>query len=257
MGMIGAAFGVGFVVGPALGGLLATRGASLPMFVAGGLALTNALLALRFLPESLPVQRRTGSARPLLGPARLRSLLALPGPLRALFAASFLTTLAFAGTEATLALWANRQMGFGPRGVALMFAYIGIIAAVSQGGLAGWASGRWGERRVAVAGTALLATGFAALPSSETSLMLGVALALIAAGYGTAGPTLTAMVSRAAGDDRQGGLLGISQSLGALARVAGPLAAGAAFAYWTVAAPYLGGALLASLALAVLALGRR
>lgn len=255
MGLIGAAFGIGFVVGPALGGALAGYGPAVPMFAAGGLALANALVALRTLPESLPPERRSRGAT-LSVPARLRTLLApgLPGGVRALFAASFLVTVAFAATEATLSLWAHHRLGFTPRAVALLFAYLGIVSALAQGGLTGWATRRWGERPIALVGIVLLAAGLGALPLAGSTAGLGAALALLAAGQGTAGPSLTALISRAAGADAQGHLLGVAQSLGALARVAGPLAGGAAFAFLSADAPYLGGALVAAGALGVLAL---
>jgi MFS transporter, DHA1 family, tetracycline resistance protein len=228
------------------------------MYAAGALALANALLALRLLPESLPPERRSAAGSPASALSRLRAVTAgsLPAGLRPVFLASFVVTLAFAGTEATLALWAHQRLGFGPAGVALLFSYLGVVSALAQGGLAGAAARRWGERPVALVGIALLAAGFLALPATASLGLSAVALALglLAAGQGTASPTLAAMVSRAAGADAQGSLLGISQSLGALARIAGPLGGGAAFAYLASSAPYLGGALLAAAGLATLAL---
>ena len=109
--------------------------------------------------------------------------------------------------------------------------------------------------RFAVRMNLLLTAGFALLPGAASLVGLGGALALLAAGQGTAGPALSALISRAAADDAQGSLLGVSQSLGALARVAGPLAGGASFAYLAISAPYLGGAALSLAALAVLGLG--
>ena len=254
MGMIGAAFGLGFVLGPALGGALAGFGTAVPFFVAAGLTLANALLALWWLPESLPAEARDTAPRVPGLAARLRLLRGTSPRLRAPYAAAFLLTLAFAAAEATLSLWADRRWGMGPRTVSFLFVYLGVVSVIAQGWGVGRLTRRLGERRTAMLGLGGLAVGMAALAAAPSLAMLGIALAAFAFGQGTASPSLSSWVSRAAGPGEQGKVLGVYQSLGALARVVGPMGGGLAFAHLGISAPYLAGAALAAAALAVLAM---
>ena len=256
MGMIGAAFGLGFILGPAIGGLLAPFGAGVPFLAAGLLALINGLLAIRWLPESR--DRALGVVEGTAGiQARWKSLRRfgrIPGTL-SLFAALFLLTLAFAALEATISLFADRRWSFTPSGVAFLFVYLGVIVTVVQGGVVGRLAKRFGDRRVAMLGMIALAAGMAGLAFAPTLPLLALALALLAVGQGAATPTLTALVSRAAPPEERGRILGVSQSLSALGRVLGPLWGGLAFARLGISAPYLSGALVVAVGLGVLILG--
>jgi multidrug resistance protein len=253
MGMIGAAFGLGFILGPALGGALAGFGTAVPFLAAAGLTLGNALLALWWLPESLPPEARDTAPRSPGLAARLRALRG-DRRLRAPYAAAFLLTLAFAAAEATLSLWADRRWGMGPRTVAFLFAYLGLVSVLAQGWGVGRLTRRLGERRTAIVGLAALAVGLGALAAAPTIAMLGLALAALAFGQGMASPSLSSWVSRTAGAAEQGKVLGVYQSLSALGRVVGPMGGGLAFAHLGISAPYLAGAALACAALAVVAL---
>ncbi len=253
MGMIGAAFGLGFILGPALGGALAGFGPAVPFFAAAALTLANALLALRLLPESLPASARAAAPASAGLVARLRTLKGSAGaPVRTPYAAGFLLTLAFAAAEGTLSLWARARWGMGPREVAILFTYLGVVSVVAQGWGVARLTRRLGERRTAMVGLGVLAAGMAALAAAPSLAALALALAALAFGQGMASPSLSSWVSRAGGPAEQGRLLGVHQSLGALARVAGPLAGGLALAHLGVAAPFLAGAALALAALAVL-----
>lgn len=258
MGLIGAAFGLGFIFGPAIGGALSHFGAAVPFLGAAALAGVNGLLALRLLPESLPRERRSAAGAGVGPRARLRALGdALASPrLRPLYAASLLATLAVAAMEATLSLWADRRWELSPAEVAYLFAYVGAVAVLVQGGLVGRLARRLGERRLALAGAAALAAGLAGIPLAPTIPVLALALAAFAFGQGTLTPSVSALVSRAAPGGEQGRLLGVSQSLSALGRVLGPLLGGVAFARVGIGAPYLAGAALALLAGAALVAGR-
>ncbi|HEV2736833.1 MAG TPA: MFS transporter, partial [Longimicrobiaceae bacterium] len=214
MGLIGAAFGLGFILGPAIGGALSHFGHAVPFFGAAALAAANGLLALFRLPESLPAERR--SAHPAgSGPrARLRALAAAAANprLRPLYAASLLATLAIAAMEATLSLWADRRWGLSPAEVAYLFAYVGAVAVLVQGALVGRLARRLGEHGLALAGALSLAAGLAAIPLASSAWLLALALAAFAFGHGTLTPALSALVSRAAPGGEQGRLLGVSQS---------------------------------------------
>lgn len=246
MGMIGAAFGLGFILGPAIGGILSHYGAAVPFLAAAALAGINGLLAIRLLPESLP------SGGPAQGPAqagfgaRLRALrgLGVHSTSARMLAVFFLVTFAFAGLEATFSLWADRRWSFSPAEVAYLFAYLGVVMTVVQGGMVGPLVRRLGEGRVAAVGAAALALGLALLPAAPSIPYLAGALALLAFGQGAASPAISSLISRSAPDGEQGRLLGAAQSLSALGRVLGPLWGGVAFARLGIGAPYLSGALV-------------
>ena len=251
MGLIGAAFGLGFIIGPALGGLLAgddpaTADLSMPAWVAAGLS-GMALLGVAFvLPESRPLEARQNT------PARSR-LATILGALRRpilsrLILIFFLVILAFSGMESTFALWAMRQFGWGPSQVAYVFAYVGLLSAVLQGGLIGRLSRRFGEERLLLVGLALIGIGLLALPAARWLSLLALMLAALAVGMGLVQPSLNSLISRRSGREEQGEVLGVSQSVGSLARVLGPLAAGFLFAEFGRDAPYLWGAALVAAA---------
>jgi DHA1 family tetracycline resistance protein-like MFS transporter len=251
MGLIGAAFGLGFIIGPALGGLLAgnnpaSADLAMPAWVAAGLS-GIALLGVAFvLPESRPLAARQNI------PARSR-LAAILGALRRpilsrLILIFFLVILAFSGMESTFALWAMRQFGWGPSQVAYVFAYVGLLSAVLQGGLIGRLSRRFGEERLLLVGLALIGIGLLTLPAARSMSLLALVLAALAVGMGLVQPSLNSLISRRSGREEQGEVLGVSQSVGSLARVLGPLAAGFLFAEFGRDAPYLWGAALAAAA---------
>jgi MFS transporter, DHA1 family, tetracycline resistance protein len=260
MGLIGAAFGLGFIIGPALGGLLAgndpaSADLAMPAWVAAGLS-GMALLGVMFvLSESRPLEARQNM------PARGR-LGAVLGALRRpilsrLILIFFLVILAFSGMESTFALWAMRQFGWGPSQVAYVFAYVGLLSAVLQGGLIGRLSRRFGEERLLLVGLVLIGIGLLALPAARWMSLLALVLAALAVGMGLVQPSLNSLISRRAGGEEQGEVLGVSQSVGSLARVLGPLAAGFLFAEFGRDAPYLwGAALVAAAWLLTVLLGR-
>ncbi|CAN5619731.1 tetracycline resistance MFS efflux pump [soil metagenome] len=253
MGMIGAAFGLGFIFGPAIGGGLSYFGPSVPFLAAAALAFVNGLLAIRWLGESRPPGEPSTLPQPGFR-ARFETLSAFASRGRGgtLFAVFFLLTFAFAALEATFSLWADRRWDFSPSQVAYLFAYIGVLITLVQGALVGPLVRRLGERRLAVAGSATLAVGLVAIPAAPSIPWLAVALALLALGQGTTIPAISALISRAAPPGQQGRLLGVSQSLSALGRVLGPVLGGLVFARISIGAPYVGGGLVAILALLLL-----
>jgi DHA1 family tetracycline resistance protein-like MFS transporter len=243
MGTLGAALGLGFVLGPAVGGALAHRSAQLPFFVAAALAAMNFVLAVVLLTEPRPRGERT-HARTLSWDGVVRSV-SQPrlGWAIALF---FVVTFGFANLEATFSIYLERRFGYGRGGAALMFTYIGFFIIVVQGGLVRRLVPRFGERRLVIAGTAIMATGLLLLAWATTLSVLLIALAITAIGNAINTPSLSALISRLAGEDEQGGVLGVSQAAGALARVTGPLVGTAVLAAFGLRAPYhVGAAVLA------------
>ncbi len=239
MGMIGAAFGLGFVFGPAVGGLLAGYSLAAPGLAAAALSLLNLVGAFFLLPE--PADHKT-AARSRGRFDALRDEFRKPGIRRILFI-YLVVTLAFSAMEATYAFLAHRHFGLNDRHVSWLFTYIGVIVVLVQGGLIGPLTRRFGEKRLLVAGTILQAVGLAALPFSSGVTGLLMASAPLAFGSGLSSPSIMSLLSRYSRAEDQGGTLGIGQSASALGRIVGPLAGTTSFAAWN-AAPYLGGAAL-------------
>lgn len=236
MGMIGAAFGLGFVLGPAIGGLLSQWGYGVPGFAAAGLSLTAAAVATAVLPESLPPEARevpsVTEASPFAAAVeRARRLLrALRRPeLRDPIGATFAGTLGFAAFTTAFPLLLEGPLGMSAAHAGGMFALLGLVSAAVQGGLLGPTVDRLGERRVALLGAWLLAGGLVAFAVVRGTPALLGSLVVIGLGFGYMTPSLQSLVSRRADPSAQGGVLGINQSAGSLARVAGPVAGGWAF----------------------------
>ncbi len=243
MGLIGAAFGLGFVLGPAIGGLCALISPRAPFFVAAALALANLLLAWRRLPETDRLPGTTTSRRELMR-------LALGHPqIAPMIVITFLGTFAFVGMEQTFALLGEVRFDFGLVQTGLIFTYIGIVVAIVQGKAIGPLVGRFGEQRVLVAGLALTGLALGLLAITMEIWALFPVTALLAAS-GLVFPTVTTLVSRAVGDADQGAMLGVVASVSGLARIFGPLAAGAMFEL-SVPLPYLVGAGLFGVCLAI------
>ncbi len=251
LGMVGASIGMGFVLGPAIGAGLSGLGFAGVSFVAGGIALANLIAGSLLLPRTRADEKTATHA-----PTRSRSPLATLGraarqpALRPLLAATFLATFAFVGMEATYALLGARLYGLGPAGLGLVFTGVGVVMAVVQGGVVGRMAGRYGNRRVAVTGTLLLAVGLAVLPMGS-ALLNYLALGVLAAGQGLLSTTTAALISEAGGS-AVGGAFGVGQSASAAARATGPIAAGAGFDAW-IALPYVAGTVLCALAALLLA----
>jgi DHA1 family tetracycline resistance protein-like MFS transporter len=248
MGLLGASIGLGFVFGPALGASVARFGFGTAAFVAAGLAAANLSFAFFRLPETrTPARRALASSRFGLRP--LAAALRHPSIGR-LLGAMFLSTLAFVAMEATFALLGEVRFALDARRLGLVFAYVGIVIVIVQGGLVGRLAPRFGERALATVGALVMAGGLAALPFVPSFGTALAALGGLAVGQGLTSPMLATLVSRASGADEQGGLLGLGQSLAAAARAVGPLAAG-----WLydrgVAIPYVIAALLMLVAAAL------
>jgi len=255
MGMIGVAFGLGFIIGPAVGGALAGHdpnapAVSVPAFLGAAMSALAFVGTVFVLKESLPAERR---GKPSSRRSRVAAILSAIGrpDLRLLLGLYFLIIFAFAGMETTFALWAARQFGWGPAQVGYVFAYVGVLSAAMQGGLIGRLTTRFGERRVLVAGLAAICIGLAALPVSTVLAALLLSTACLAIGMGMTQPSINALISRQAGAHEQGEVMGVSQSLGSLARILGPAFAGICFANIGRNSPYVAGAVLMAFAVAL------
>jgi MFS transporter, DHA1 family, tetracycline resistance protein len=252
MGIIGAAFGLGFVLGPALGGLLGHSDLRVPAFFAALLTLANLIFAAVSLPEShQPVGCATLTWTNALAPlAKLPRQLTVHR-LSRLFSISFLGASAMAAFEATFALMVPAIYGYGARGIGELLAFAGALQAFTQGYLLRKIVARYGELRLVRAGMIAFALGIAPMASLSSRGLLWLVLSLLAVGYGLASPSVASLISRTTEEDLQGEILGVNQSALSLARICGPLLAGLIYQMFAPAAVYLVGAITALSALAL------
>lgn len=247
MGLLGAAFGVGFVIGPAIGGLATLGGPHIPFYVAGAIALINAVVAMVRLPET---RAETQTERPVR--AGLFSRSAISPSLRQLATIGFITTFAFAAFESTFGLLGRHRFGFGERGSAFVFLGLGLLLVVIQGVLYGRAAGRFGVRALFAGGVAVLIVGLTTMSLATVWPVLIAACALLAIGQGIASPSITSLVSEIAPAARRGEAMGYQQSAYAVGRIAGPPVAGFLFDHAGIWTPYLVAAGLCVIALGLL-----
>lgn len=229
-GVLGAAFGLGFIVGPLLGGVLGGIDLRLPFWVAAGLAGLNMLYGLFVLPESLrPEHRRPLSWAHANPVGSLLALRRFPGvlPLTAVYV---LTCLALNGLVAVWVLYTGQRFGWNVTQVGLSLAAVGISQAVAQGALVGPLVNRFGERRTIVAGVALSALAYVLYGLANQPWLLYVAIVVSAAG-GVVAPALQGAVSGRVAPDQQGLLQGALASLNNLTNVVAPPVVAGVFAY--------------------------
>jgi len=246
MGLIGAAFGLGFIFGPAIGGILSkwdldiagmhVPGIAVPFLFAGLLALANATLLYFVLPETVkpghPARASAATGRwsqlfKALHQTRLATVLAV----------YFLFVTAFSIMTSSFGLFTLFRFGFDAHDTGWIFAFVGVIGAVVQGGLIGRLVKKFGEPALVIAGALMFTASLVLIPltgpHTGTAALLGLG-ALFAVGNGLATPSLTSLASKSAGAGEQGGVLGVTQSVASLARVVGPLIS-AALIYSAVA----------------------
>ncbi len=231
-GLIGAAFGLGFIMGPAIGGIL-SQGEKyhIPAFAAAGISLISLLLTIFMLPESLQPDKRNTQRQPrIVDVAGLRHAFGHQ-QLGLLLLIFFLFNLSQAGFQGLFALFNNRQFGFGARETGYVLAFVGVLAVLVQGGGIGPVVRHFGERHTLQAGLLLSGVGLILSASVQSWWWLLFALIPVAIGLGIATPTANSLITRESPPEERGQMIGISQSVAALARVLGPLAAGLAFEY--------------------------
>jgi len=255
MGLLGAAFGAGFVIGPALGGLLAHPeaghlGFQIPLFAAAGLSALASLGVFLFVVESRS-PRAVDAPRP---PRRAALEAARSHPvLSRILLVTLVSTAAFAGMESIFGLWTEARFGWGPQQVGLCFAVIGIVASIGQGAVTGRLARRFGEPRVLIAGLSIIALSLTITPFAPNGASVPLFVGLTAFGQSLVFPCVAALISRSTASDQQGAMLGLNMAAGSLARMAGPMLAGPLFGL-AIGGPYWFGALLTlpAIALAVM-----
>jgi DHA1 family tetracycline resistance protein-like MFS transporter len=225
MGLIGAAFGLGFVFGPAIGGILSRWGINVPFLFAGGLAFLNVILLYFTLPETVtPDHPARASAASGRGWRQLIAALREPR-LGYVLAIYFLGIVAFSIMTATFSLFMMFRLGYDAFHNGGVFAFVGIISAFVQGGLIGKLVKRFGEPLLVIIGALLFSLSLVAIPFVTPASGLAALLALGAAtaiGQALSAPSLSSLASKTASAGEQGGVLGVMQSVASLARAVGP-----------------------------------
>lgn len=238
MGMVGAAFGLGFIFGPAIGGVLGRISPETPMWCASILCLLNFIAAWIFLPESRHAEHRTEG---LTRAAALKRALLKP-QLVIVLALYFIVMAAFSGFEVTFALFSERRFGFTTSSIGFLFAFIGLVLALVQGFLVGRVVGRIGEARLISMAIFGIAVGLVMVAFAWSVPTLLVALGVLAVGMGFNSPSLSSMVSRLSDPQDQGGILGLASSLASLGRVVGPAWGGYLYDAYGMTTPYVSAA---------------
>ncbi len=233
-GLIGAAFGIGFILGPAIGGMLGEINLHLPFIVAGCLTLLNALYGLIVLPESLkPENRRAFSwkrsdpAGSLLALSRHPMVLGLAG-------SHFLASLAHQVLPAVWVLYTGHRYGWSPGDVGWSLALVGVMSAIVQGGLTRVIIPKIGERKSAVVGFIVSAISYVLYGLAPEGWMVLIVIVFGSLG-GLAGPALQGLISRSVGDDEQGSVQGSLTSLSSIANIIGVIVATSLFGYFVSA----------------------
>mgnify|MGYP002777829215 FL=1 len=231
MGMMGTAVGVGFILGPSIGGLLSREDfPQLPFFFAAALSLVNFLMAVVWLPESHRAAPASGPPKPRPSLWQVASDPAFwRGQIGVMVVVYLCFFGAFATMEATFALFTEACFGWGAKETGKFFAFVGTIIVLFQGVVVGRAVASFGERRTLIAGLCMSAIGFTILSLAPSSLFVPLGGIFIAGGNGLIMPSMSALVSRNSTSEDQGTNSGFSQSAGALGRILGPALAGLLF----------------------------
>lgn len=232
MGLIGAAFGAGFIAGPGLSGILVREdlgrlGYQLPIFAACGLAILAALGVLFLLKESLVRRDGPSPARtPFLG--GVRDAAANPVVSRVILV-TLIYMAGFSGMESTFGLFTGARFGWGAREVAFSFMAVGIVSVICQSAVTGRLSQRFGESRMLAVGCLLFGCGLLGQMLAPVGWAVPVAMSVGAFGMAMTMPNISAMISRATPPDRQGAMLGLNMAASSSGRIFGPVVAGAMF----------------------------
>jgi MFS transporter, DHA1 family, tetracycline resistance protein len=288
LGMLGAASGLGVLIGPAIGGYFSVFGYHVPGLIAAGLCAANGVAAIFLLPESLkadvvgatrvpraagdsavaagsrPASPAGGAAEPAGAPAvagqgrrqpggeaaSLRSWLVTMTryPYSLLLAVYFLSIMSFTAMTAVLALYGDRAHAMDARDMGIIFAVAGGTTVIVRGLLVGWLVRRLGERRIVQAGTVVLALSLAAIPLAPTEALMFALVPFWALAAGLTFPSLASLVSQQTDARSQGSMLGGQQVVGGIGRVLGPVWAGVAFGAVSITSPFLIGAALVTVA---------
>lgn len=254
MGLVGAALGMGFIVGPALGAFLSEWGPHVgnflgysgyhifgmgfPAICAGFLSLTNFIMAYFRLPESLSEEVRSRLTKPESRWSFFKRSMKKP-ELSWLISMFFISTVGIAAMEATLALFVERRLDFGIPETGRLFAFAGLMMAFTQGYLLRKFLPKFGERKLIVWGPLIAAVGLGSVAFANSLGFVLVSMSLFAIGGGITNPVVSAGVSLVTDESEQGAVMGLNQGLSSLGRIVGPSMGGYLFTHMGPGAPYI------------------
>jgi len=238
MGLLGAAGGVGTIAGPAMGGFLASESLSTPFFIAAGMALLSLILAIIFLPESHPVQEHPKENEAIID---LRAWWqAILSPVGTLFALTFISTCGLMIFANVFGLYGLERFNYGPEQVGIIMMVLGLVAALTQGLLAGPATRKWGDAMVIKAGLLVAAISFVLMILADTFFTVILTTAFFGITVSIQSPALLSLTSRRA-TVPQGIAMGLSNSFVSLGRIVGPILGGVVLDV-NLNLPYMSGA---------------
>jgi MFS transporter, DHA1 family, tetracycline resistance protein len=247
MGLLGVAFGLGFVLGPVLGGLVSSYGYEKAPLLTAALAALNLVFAFFMLPESLDkdkqncaISRRTGVKTLLQSLANPRTSL--------LLSLHFLVIFAVANMETTFALLNEHAYHLSARRTGYLFMLIGLSMSVAQGLMVGRAVKRFGENKCIICGTFAMIFGLALMPYAPNLITYLVIIVLLSVGAGINNPSVSGLLSRISNADEQGEIMGAAQSLSSLGRILGPIWSGFVYKAFGMQWPFLSGGLIMTMA---------
>ncbi len=229
MGLLGAAFGLGFIIGPSMGGLLSQFGFAVPAFVAAGISLVTVIVTMLFLQESVDVTKTVHASQTRFNLVRLQAIFSNSVLLRYTMT-FFVLSFAFTTFQGIFSLWAQKLFNWGPQQIGFVLGLVGVLAVISQLKLLPVVVKRLGDYRTLIVGMPILALGFAWMAFSPTIFVVYAAHFFVVFGNNLAGPTLQALATEEVHQSEYGGVMGIFQSAGSLGRIAGPMVGGVLFA---------------------------
>lgn len=247
MGLVGAAFGLGFILGPAIGGLLAPYGYDKPALLASAMAGLNLVFAYFKLPESLTDEIRLRASRRRFDLQTLKDALLHPR-IGLLLTMYVVVTFAFSNMEATFGLLNEHRYSLSARQTGYLFTLIGVLISLMQGAVVGRLVKHWGESSCIAVGTFTMIFGLGLLPFAPNIPLYCGIISLMAFGTGLNNPSITGLLSRSTHVDEQGGIMGIAQSMASLGRILGPIWGGYTFGALGMKWPFLSAAFFMALA---------
>lgn len=225
MGLLGAAFGLGFMFGPMIGGILSRYGFAAPALFAAGISLISTLATVIFLRETVNIKKAKLSPRTAMTIKQFKHILITP-PISTLLVIFFLLSLGFSGMQGTYALLVQAKFAWGPEQVGYIFALIGVIAILTQVKVLSTITSKIGEYQTLVTSVLILALGFGIISLTNYIPLFIIGNILIPLGNSLANPTLTAIATENIPPEEYGEALGLLQSAGSLGRIFGPVIAG-------------------------------
>lgn len=242
MGIIGAAVGLGFIFGPAIGGIFSKTSLNMPFFIAGTVSAITFLFVLFFLKESLPPEKRTVRT-PGTKESRWK---AFSGPTSVLYILQFFVSFSLAGLEATFAYFAFARAGIGTTNLGYIFMIMGLAGAVVQGGLVGRLTKKFGEGAVIQMGLVVSAIGFGLILLTDSFVTAAIFLTIFGLGNGVIRPSVSALITKRT-EVGQGSATGLLSSFDSLGRIAGPPIGGALYSM-QIGLPYISGLIVSAIA---------